>query len=212
MRRDRDYRRRGSQLILLAALLPLMACATKSTKLVSTWRDPAAVGPRKFDKALIVVVDRNPAMRRTVEDRIVARIPNSVASYTIIPEDQLRDETFVAQKVRDSGFDGAVVMRFLDTQKSQQWVPGAGPTYAGGFGGYWGSSWGATYDPGYMRETTTVTAETSIYDLKANKLIWAGRSETVDPKSVPDLVAGIADAATAELVKEGLVAQAPEQP
>ena len=83
-------------------------------------------------------------------------------------------------------------------------------TYVGGFGGYWGSTWGATYDPGYMRETTTVTAETSIYDLKASKLIWAGRSETVDPKSVPDLVAGIADAATAELVKEGLVAQAPE--
>jgi hypothetical protein len=212
MRRDREYRRRGSQLILLAALLPVMACATKSTTLVSTWRDPAVTGPRKFDKALVVVVDRNPAMRRTVEDRIVARIPGSVASYTIVPEDRLRDEPFVQSQIQAGGFDGAVVMRFLDTQKSQQWVPGAGPTYVGGFGGYWGSTWGATYDPGYMRETTTVTAETSIYDLKVNKLIWAGRSETVDPKSVPDLVAGIADAATAELVKEGLVAQAPEQP
>jgi hypothetical protein len=187
-----------------------MACATKSTKLVSTWRDPAAQGPRKFEKALVAVVDRNPAMRRTVEDRMVARIPGSVASYTIIPEDRLRDEAFVQGQIQQGGFDGAVVMRFLDTQKSQQWVPGAGPTYVGGFGGYWGSTWGATYDPGYMRETTTVTAETSIYDLKANKLIWAGRSETVDPKSVPDMVTSIADAATEELLKEGLIAAAPE--
>ena len=211
MRRDRKYRKTGSRLLLLAALLPVVACATKNTKLVSTWKDPAAVGPRRFDKALVVVVDRNPAMRRSVEDRLVARIPGSVASYTVIPEDRLRDEAWVHQKVEEGGYDGAIVMRFLDSQKSQQYVPGSAPvTYGRGFGGYWGGSWGATYDPGYMKETTTVTAETSIYDIKAGKLIWAGRSETVDAKDVSDLVSGIADAAREELVKEGLVAAAPE--
>ena len=37
------------------------------------------------------------------------------------------------------------------------------------------------YSPSYLRTDTIVNVETLVYDLKADKLVWAGKSESKNP-------------------------------
>ena len=60
------------------------------------------------------------------------------------------------------------------------------------------------YDPGYLRTDTIVRVETLIYDLRADKLIWAGMSESTNPDSVESLIK-LTSAAAAEMKKQGLI-------
>lgn len=53
--------------------------------------------------------------------------------------------------------------------------------------------------PGYRVDHRDVTVETRIYSLADNKLVWAGRTKTDNPKSVDDLVQSTADAVGAQL-------------
>jgi hypothetical protein len=195
---------------LRCALAALLAACAASTNLTSSWKDPQTVGPVHYSRVLAVLVDPNPAMRRTVEDKLASQIPNATPSYTVIPEERLKDEEWVANKVRDAGFDGAVVMRFVGKEKSTTYVPGAGPVYvvgSRGFATYWGTSWG--YSPGYTREDVTVIAETSLYDINKGKIIWAGRTETQNPSSADEVVTGIVQASVKQLRKDGLLAAKP---
>jgi hypothetical protein len=188
----------------LAALL--VACAA-STKLTSSWKDPQTIGPVRYSRVLAVLVDANPALRRSVEDKLASQIPNATPSYTVIPEERLKDEEWVANKIRDAGFDGAVVMRFVGKKKSTTYVPGAAPVYvvgSRGFATYWGTSWG--YSPGYTQEDVTLVVETSLYDINKGKIIWAGRTETVNPSSANEVVTGIVQASVKQMRKDGLIA------
>ena len=63
---------------VLAAVL-LAGCATTSTQLVNSWKDPTAAGTR-FKKVLTVCACKDEGMRRTVEDRLAAAIQGSQPS------------------------------------------------------------------------------------------------------------------------------------
>jgi hypothetical protein len=58
-----------------------------------------------------------------------------------------------------------------------------------------------------MRTDTIVNIETLVYDLKANKLIWAAKSQTTNPERVDTLIKELVSAAAAEMKKQGLVAK-----
>ena len=64
---------------------------------------------------------------------------------------------------------------------------------------------GAVYDPGYMVTNTYVYVDVRIYNGADEKLVWSGKSQTVDPTSVSDLINDIAYAAASELRNQGLI-------
>ncbi|RPJ79875.1 MAG: hypothetical protein EHM13_13015, partial [Acidobacteria bacterium] len=55
---------------VVAAIL-LAGCASSSTQLVNSWKDPSAEGVR-FKKVLTVCACKDDGTRRTVEDRLAA--------------------------------------------------------------------------------------------------------------------------------------------
>jgi len=55
-----------------------------------------------------------------------------------------------------------------------------------------------------VRTDTYVFVETLIYDLRSNKLVWAGQSKTMNPSDVEGFVAELAKAVRGELQKAGL--------
>ena len=56
-----------------------------------------------------------------------------------------------------------------------------------------------------MRSDTLVKVETTVYDLKADQLVWVGTTETLNPKDVPELVDGVATAVAADMREHGLL-------
>jgi hypothetical protein len=155
---------------------------------------------------MTLFVSRDPAIRRQAEDDLAAKIQNATPAYQVVPEADLRDPAVVKQKVQEGGFDGAVVMRIVQVAQQSTYVPGT-TWYTGpyDFWGYWGNSWGAAYTPGNVMTDQVVTVESAVYSVQGNRLIWAGRSETIDPKNLSKLIDGVTKSAVKEMKRQGLL-------
>jgi hypothetical protein len=194
----------------LAAAL-LAGCATSTTQLVNSWKDPAAAGTR-FKKVLTVCACKDAGTRRTVEDRLAAAIKGSEPSYSVLSDDQLADRGKTKAALQAGGFDGVVMLRLVSVDKSATYVPGQAyvvpvgyrSMYGGwGYGGY--AAYGTVYDPGYVREDQLVNFDTNVYRVADEKLLWASRSQTDNPSSVTQMVDDIIAATAKEMKKQGVI-------
>lgn len=195
-----------------AAAALTLSTACHATQLAAVWREPAAQ-PLRFHKTVTVFVAKDEALRRSIEDKIAERFVflNGVPSYRVVPlapeSTDGADRTAILRTLRDSGFDGAIIMRVTQITQEPVYTPG---TYwygtPNGFAGYWSASWAYPYDPGAYYSDQIVTVETQIYSLKDDKLIFAARSETTNPSSAGHLADSVMRHVLSELRKQGLLA------
>lgn len=194
-------KRLGCWTAMGVCLTMLVGC--ESTQLSTSWKDPDASALR-FQKVAVVVLNSSPAERRAEEDEIVRQIKRAtaIASYSFVPDAELRNHEKVKASIRQQGFDGVIVLRMISADKQMTYVPG--------HVSYWNDGSGFGYDPivttpGYYTTDTIVRAEVSVYSVSDGKLIWAGASNTINPASAKDLALQIAKATGAELRKQGLM-------
>lgn len=192
--------------LLCAAALGGSAACYHSTQLAATWHDPGAQ-PLHFRRGVAVFATRDEALRRTVEDKLAAQFPNVTPSYRYFPTvDTSMGRADMANRLRADGFDGAIMMRVADVTVAPVYTTGSywyDRPY--GFNSYWGYAWSTPYDPGYYAENRIVTIETQIYSLPDDKLIFAARSETTNPKSAGKLTDSVIRHIRERLRKDGLI-------
>jgi hypothetical protein len=188
--------RRTLTVLAAVAFLGAGACAN-STQMVATWKDPTAA-PLQLTRTLAVFMTKEPGMRRMVEDKLAARLPGGVASYRIIPDDQLTSIDSVRSHVLAGSFDGAVVMRLLGVTTEVSEVASVPSFY-----GYW-NYWNDAYDPVYYTETL-YSVESTLYSFRNEKMIWMGRSQTVDPKNANKLADYSVTFALKNMKKAGVI-------
>jgi hypothetical protein len=104
-----------------------------------------------------------------------------------------------------AGFDGVVTTRLIQSEKQITQVPVAFATLYPRFWSYYGYAWPMVYNPGYWRTDTIVQVETKVYALTDDKLIWAGLSETFNPRDAQALVRSVAQAVANDFKKQGLI-------
>jgi hypothetical protein len=187
-------------------LASAMACASSSsTKLSDSWREPNT--PQlAFNRMLAVYMSPDEAARRPVEDRLASRIPNGVAAYQAVPDLSHTDPRAARQQLQGKGFDGVVAMRVVGVEQID--ANGSGNNWYAtkrDFDAFWGPSWVVVQDPGYRVDNRVVTVETRIFSLADNRLVWAGRTQTKNPKSVDKLVESTVDAVASSLREQGLI-------
>jgi hypothetical protein len=194
-----------------AALGGLVACA--STRFTSTWKAPEA-GPVNFQgqKVAALVISPEESTRLGAEGllarELTARGVEGIPAYNLIPPTHTRDMEQAKTLFNQAGIVGVVVLRAAGKEKEISSSGGYWMSpYYGSFwgGGYYNYGWSAVYDPGYLRTDTIVRIETLVYDLKADKLIWAGMSQSTNPESVESLIKNLTAAAAGEMKKQGLI-------
>jgi hypothetical protein len=205
--------RHDVKIVLLgAAALAFAACA--STRFNSTWKAPG-LQPLNFagQKVAALVISQE-ASRLEAEGTLARELTalgvQGIPAYNLIPPNESRDKEKAKALFTAAGIAGVVAMRVVGKEQEISSSPGMGywgaPYYASFWGGgYYGYGWGAVYDPGYLRTDTIVSVETLVYDMKADKLVWAGRSETTNPSRVDTLVKELVAAAANEMRKQGLI-------
>lgn len=105
-----------------------------------------------------------------------------------------------------SGAAGVVAMRLVGVDKEVTYTPAMwSAPYYGTLWGYYGYGWGTLYDPGSVREDTVLSVETLIFGVAANKLLWAGVSETTNPKNAQKVIEDLVTEAVKEMKKKGLL-------
>ncbi len=194
-------------ILINAALLLLVACGP-STHIVDSWRDPSIViDTADVHKFVVAALLKSPAVRRQVEDEMAAYFPGkAVQSYKELGDGDLKDDEEVYnQQLKRDGFDGIVLMRLVDVNKSTRYVPGSPPVYYGSWRGYWRYSWSGFYDPGYYTTDKSYDVEVTVFSLKRNKLIWTASTTTINPPNRGELFANVSKVVVQRMEKEGFI-------
>ena len=194
--------------VLLGLLIMAFTACGTSTHIVNSWRDPeVVVDTANIHQFVVAALLKNQAVRRQVEDDMAARFPGkAVQSYKELGEDELKENDDVYnQKLRRDGYDGIVMLRLVNVDKSTTYVPGAYPVYYGSWRGYWRYSWGGFYDPGYYTTDKAFNVEVTVFSLKRDKLIWTANTTTVNPAGRGELFADVSKAVVDKMKKEGFL-------
>ncbi|HKU37974.1 MAG TPA: hypothetical protein VJR89_07505 [Polyangiales bacterium] len=161
--------------------------------------------------AAVVMMTDVPS-RRSAEDQLAREITKrggkGVPMYTILANNDVSDEKVVRDALIAAKVDGVVVMRPAGVQvQANTPVDYSMPPYNTYWSGYHSYGWGTPWPGGTVPYDTIVFVDTLIYSLPQNQLVWAGRSKTTNPESVPQLVSELATATADELGHLNLVAK-----
>ena len=195
-------------------LLTVTLATAASTQFVSTWKNSKAEPMDATTvKMATFVVSADDTMRWGPEETLAAELRSrgmdAVAGYTVLPGELAKDTEKAKEFLKNAGITGAVMMRVVGYEKetSRQGVTTSMYTtsYYSSFWGYWGQSWTAVYEFGTQTSPRRVAIETLIYSIEQDQLIWAGESETTDPKDVRAFATQLVDAIGEQMRNAGLL-------
>jgi len=193
------------RMLLPLSLIGLMFACSPSTKLEKSWSDPSfnAAASAPYKKVLIVAPLKDAASQRSAEDKIAKELKQGVGvqSYTYLSTPDT-NKAVVDEKLLKDGFDGVIVMRLKDVEKSTSYVQGT--TY-GGYHGYRGYYGYGSYSPGYYTEDKTFMVETNLYSIRDSKLLWSGTTSSLNPTSFEKTMDQIIYTIKYELQKKGFI-------
>jgi hypothetical protein len=196
--------------VVSALVLASVTAVLAKTTFSSVWKAPDAASISfAGTKVAALVIDRDDSLRVSGEEALArelsARGLEGVPSYRLVPKEELTSADKARGWFERAGVQGVVAMRVVNDEQRRTYYPGtwSSPYYTS-LWGYYGYGWGAVYDPGYTRDERIVSLETLIYSVPRDALIWAGVSETRNPKAAGDVVAEVVKEAVKEMRKQGL--------
>jgi hypothetical protein len=199
--------------VLIAALAAVAVLTAADPKFTSTWKSPdAATISFAGKKVAALVISKDESLRMSGEEALVrelaARGLDAVATYRIVPRPELETVDKARAWYEKTGVDGVVALRPVSSEKvrsysSAVWVSAS----YGTFSSYYGQAWTGAYVPVSSREDTHVVVETLLFSVPLNKLLWAGVSDTENPKQLQQFVKDLVVAAGKELQKQGVLSR-----
>lgn len=207
--------------MLAIGFAAVMTSCGPSTRIEQSWAEPNPTARMKdFKRVLVIGFADNETSRRVIETEISRTIgPKAVPSFNYPGVASAgRDGNVVKRTITTDGFDGAVILRLVDKEKEQTWIPGMmmpmgmgmgmGPWGMGGFGGMWGAGMGMGMGMGmggHMVQDKIYYYETNVYDLKTDKLQWSGITSTMNPSRIERKIRDITDAVVKQMRRDGFL-------
>jgi len=181
----------------------VISCA--GTELTQKQIDEAYTGNPVSD-ILVIAITGNEHNRRSFEKKFVAQLKSvgvdAVSSEEAIPMPanlELKKEVILSA-VNQYKNDAVIITHLIG--KEEKDVHTRGGSAHRGFYGFYRSRYS---DPGYSSTTTTVRLETNLYDVKTEKLIWSGKSDTWSKDSKDKIINDVIRAVIKNLQKNKLI-------
>jgi hypothetical protein len=169
----------------LAAFL----CSCAATSVKNSWKAPDSHPPS--GKIAVLTVDERRDLRIGFENRFVAYLgragtPASTTFDLLSLSEIKQDKQAAVQRFLGSGMEALLIMRLVNVGSSYRESRPGGERYVSTITGFENMGWYDYLSVGYMdmsptygNEKLSVILETSLYDLKTEKRLWSGISETV---------------------------------
>jgi hypothetical protein len=205
----RSRRPRRAAATLIAALV-LAGCGGP-TRFTRTWTDADYEGG-PLRRVAIFVMHRDPAVRKLAEDEAVKALPagtRGAAGYALVSPATENDAAAVAAQLTRAGFDGVILSRFAGRSTVNTWIPPRRYRSLQGMTSFdygYRTSWEEFRTPGHYEEEPVARVETRVYTLSPERMVWAGDSETFDPRSMREVVDSVVAAGVKALEAAGLLA------
>ena len=182
----------------------IISCA--GTELTQKQVDDAYKGKPVSD-ILVIAITGNEHNRRFFEKKFVAQLKSvgvdAISSEEAIPmpaDLELKKET-ILNAVNQYGNDAVIITHLIGKEEKDVYTRGG--LAQRGFYGFYHSRYS---DPGYSSTSTTVRLETNLYDVKTEKLIWSGQSETWSKDSKDQIINDVIKSVINNLQKNKLLA------
>jgi hypothetical protein len=195
-------------LVSLLAFALSGVVTTAAAKFTSTWGAPEA---RTLDfkgkKVAALVISEDLSLRMSGEEalarELTARGIEGTAAYRQIPAPELKNPDAAKQWFARDNVAGVVALKPVSQDKVKRYTPDvwASPYYST-LWGFYPYSWSTVYVVGGATTDTVVVVESLIYDVPSGKLMWAGVSESTNPKTLQKLVADIVKEAAKKIEKQ----------
>jgi hypothetical protein len=195
---------------LVAAALLLGGCA--ATQIINQWSDPSYPAA-SFKRIMVIGVSKQSSIRRTFEDEFVARLKaagtDAVPAYEFIPEDGQAEEPRLDQAVKQAGADALITTRLVRVEKQAEYIPGTYGPYPGfGYYRWYSNAWVGFYEPPRLRFYDIYISETSLHDVRNDRLVWSGIAKTTKLDDIRSEIQGFVDVVIAALRDRNLLARA----
>jgi hypothetical protein len=173
----------GLLLALVAlASLPLLG----GTRIVHRWVLTGLPMPQ-FHKMLVASIAENYLVRQQFEDEMKKLLAKygveGVQSYMVLPPKNEMMEGELKQRIKESSLDSVLVVRPKAVRKETEevstgiYVPPPG-YYT--FWPYWNMAYGDFFPASsYTKENIIVRMEFNLYEIKDERLVWSGESDTI---------------------------------
>jgi hypothetical protein len=187
--------------------LALNGCSTNATPIVSEWRNPAQTSG-SFQRLMIGGPSGDVSVRRNFEDEFVTQLAavgvNASPSYRYMPENDETNENNLKQAAQKARADGLLFMRSVKVEEKTNY-PTVGPEISFGiFGSNAGAAWSGIPGTSGPYRYNEYTAETALYDLAKNELVWTGTVKTRDPTNVQAAIKSYVQTITKALAAQNL--------
>jgi hypothetical protein len=177
--------------IAVPLVLTVAACASVSVN--NQWKDPSWAGP-PASNVVVIGIARSDATRHVFEDTFVADLTaagvHAIPGYTQITPGE-DGSVRISEFVRSSSADAVLATRVMRVQQKVNVSPGYTPVGYGGFYGWYGGAWASTPT---VSQYEVVTLETTVWDPKSEKVIWAATTERVASSDIPKVTNQLAQA------------------
>jgi hypothetical protein len=185
----------------------IISCA--GTELTQNKVDEAYTGKPVSD-ILIIAITGNEHNRRSFEKKFVARLKSigvdAISSEEAIPmpaDLELKKETILAA-VKQYENDAVIITHLIGKEEEDVYTRGGSGHR--GFYGFYSRRQSIAHDPGYASTSTTVRLETNLYEVKTEKLIWSGKSNTLSRDAKDQIINDVIKAVINDLQKNKLIA------
>lgn len=194
--------------VLVVVLFVLAGCG--ATKLVKRWDDETYTGgPLK--KILVIGVFEHEVTRAYFENEFIIGMKDkeAIASFTVMPNLQdMQSQEAVVALVKKVQADAVLVVRVVGKAEKDyyvparvQWIPNV---YASSYN-YYSRSYRARYLPSFNQYEEAFTLETRVYALSTEKMVWAGRTTILNPRSAEAGIRSLARNVTWDMRRSGIL-------
>jgi hypothetical protein len=193
------------------AAFGLVASCYHWAEVTTMWGTPGHRAMR-FDNVVAVFASSDDSLRRAMENRLAAQFSRATPSYRVLASTAPGDIAAVSRVLDDEQFDSAIIMTVVladprpssilaaDLPRSPHAFPGRT------FGEQWDRVWNPPFDPALVPIRRLVAIEVQIYSLSDGHLVWAGRGDPGDARTIVKLGSSAIGNLTRELEREGIVA------
>lgn len=184
--------------------LLLVSCGGR-TKLNETWKDPAFKGG-PVSNILVIGVTENERVRRTFEKKFIKALratgARAFSSYAVLHVKGELQKEHVLAAVHKVGADAVLITSLVNVDETEVFY--RPPPI--GYYDYYGRLYGIVSNQNAMIGVDiNVVMNTSLYDVKTEKLIWSTQADTKKARSKKELLEQLIAAVVKKLRQEKLL-------
>jgi hypothetical protein len=173
-------------LMLLAAAVTILSCASSTMKMTDNWRNSTYTGPA-FKKIMVVAMTRQNDLRQPIEDEFARQLRSrgieAATCHECIPDPDKVSREELLKASQGMGIEAYLIVRVLGTGTEIQSTRAESPSAVAastGTDSMMNMQWFGP-EPAMVKRSPVVTLESRLYDGKSAEIVWRSTVAAVNP-------------------------------